>query len=168
MVTRTSPRPSETYLCATPLPPKAAEYILCSPRGLQKYSAQPSAAFLIRDSDCSPPRRGLLDFMSAFPPPTLLLRLLFRFKLQALDRSVPRRTRTANPGSECSLPFPVGPPQASNQSVPRRTSAASSGSDLRTSTASPPVFPAGPQPRAPEQTVPRRTSTPNNIVRYTR
>ena len=53
-------------------------------------------------------------------------------QLHALDRSVPRRTRTASSGSECSPPdlkckrqiavFPAGPEQqAQDQSVPSRT-----------------------------------------------
>ena len=81
-------------------------------------------------------------------------------QLQALDRSVPRRTRAASSGSECSLPdlnceiavFPVGPKQqAQDRSVPRWTSTASARSQC-----SPPdpnskprvrVLPAGPQPQ---------------------
>ena len=74
-------------------------------------------------------------------------------QLQALDRSVPRRARTANSGSEC---LPAGPQlQALDQSVPRRTRTASSGSEC-----SPPdpnrkrwiaAFPAGPEQQAQEQ-----------------
>ena len=58
----------------------------------------------------SPPVRwGLLDFMSAVPPPPAASSSSCSSasagpQLQVLDRSGPRRTRTANPGSEWSLP----------------------------------------------------------------
>ena len=76
-------------------------------------------------------------------------------QLQTLDRSVPRRTRTA------STLFPAGPrPQALEESGPRRTQTASSGSEC-----CPPdlnreirirVFPAGPQPQRISEDVPDR------------
>ena len=55
----------------------------------------------------SPPVRwGLLDFMSAVPPPRSASSSASSAgpQLQALDRSVPRRTSTASSGSECSPP----------------------------------------------------------------
>ena len=65
----------------------------------------------------SPPvNSGLLDFMWW---PAFLLLIPAGPQLQALDRSVPRRTTTADSGSKCSLPdlhrklrirmFPAGP-----------------------------------------------------------
>ena len=90
-------------------------------------------------------------------------------QLQALDRSVPRRTRTATPGSKWSPPnlncklwiavFPAGPEQQPlDQSDPHRTTTASSRSQC--SPPDPPnsnlwikVIPAGPQPqRIPKDT----------------
>ena len=91
-------------------------------------------------------------------PSVLLPPLLAEPQLQALDRSVPRRTPTAM--------FPARPPpQAPDQSVPRRASTASSGSkcspldfnrELRIR-----VFPAGPQPQRIPQDMPDRMPEKN-------
>ena len=65
-------------------------------------------------------------------------------QLQALDRSVPHRTRTATSGSKRSpldLVFLAGPEQQAQD--------------------------AGPQPQGPDQSVPRQTCT-KNLRRYTR
>ena len=76
---------------------------------------------------CSPPVRwGLLDFIP-LPPSSFLPPSSAGPQLQALDRSVPRRTPTATSGGP--------PPQAPDQSVSRRTSTAISGSEC-----SPPDF----------------------------
>ena len=85
-------------------------------------------------------------------------------QLQALDRSVPRRTRTASSGSECSRPLPAGPEQQPlDQSDSRRTSTESCRSQCSTPDPNSnlwiKVIPVGPQPRAPDQSVPRQIST---------
>ena len=84
-----------------------------------------------------------------------------RPQLQTLDCSVPRRTRTANSGSEWSLPdFNC---KRHDHSVPRRTRTASTGSEC-----SPPdgnckrkiaVVLAGPVQQTQDQSVPGRTPT---------
>ena len=87
---------------------------------------------------CLPPVRwGLLDFMSEVPPPSFSSA---GPQLQALDRRVPRRTRTASSGSEWPPPDPNGKLrirviplghqlQALDRSVPCRNRTATSGAE---------------------------------------
>ena len=101
-----------------------------------------------------------LDFMSAVPPPPPPPPLPPHpppppdFQLQALDRSVPRRTRTASSGSECS----------------RQTSTASARSQC--SQAPDQVCPAGPQPQKISEDItdrmPARRCARKNVRIYAR
>ena len=133
-------------------------YVSCPAFSSFSFSAGPRLQAL----NCSVPRwtqtassgagRSLPDpnckrYIAVFPPdPKGLLRIRVfpaGLQLQALDRSVPRRTRTANSETERSAP--------------------DLHSKLRIR-----VFPAGPPPRAQDRSVSRRTSTTKNLRLYTR
>ena len=103
-------------------------------------------------SECSPPDPNSKLWIKVHPRGP---------QLQALDRSVPRRTRTASSGSKWSPPDLNC--QALDRSVPRQTSTANSGSkcsrpDLHRKLRIK-AFPAKPQPRAPDRSFARRTAT---------
>ena len=106
-----------------------------------------------------------------------------RTRTASLDQSHPRRTSTASSRARCSPPdpnsnlwikvIPVGPQlQALERGALRRTWTATPGSkwsplDLHRRPRIR-VSPAGPQPRAPDQSVPRRTSTTKNLDKNVR